>query len=385
MLIIPLRTDRRLKHKPWVNYALIIANLLVFLWMDRQQNQDLLNKLILWPTQPKLYQFVTYQFLHSGWMHLLGNMLFLYVFGNSVEDRLGKIGYLAFYIAGGVIAGLGFSLLENNPVLGASGSVAAVTGAYLALFPLSNVTLFFFFFFIGTFEISSLLLIMFQMGQDVLLFFMNDGGVAYLAHISGYAFGFLVGMSLLWTRLLEREPYDMLSLIEQKRRRSQFRKLTQKGYHPWESAGGAVRGDNRKAPEPTAQDLVVMDLRASISKAASLHDYAVASMNYKKLVLLDADQVMPPQTQLDIANHLAGAGDHAAAAGAYELYLNTFSRGDSNRDQVELMLGLIYARYLGRLQRAKELLTSASQRLSDPDLKTLATSTLEKINTGSTS
>lgn len=382
MLIIPLRTDRRLKHTPWMNYALIALNILIFLWMSRQADEGLLNKLILWPTAPKLYQFISYQFLHSGWMHLLGNMLFLYVFGNSVEDRLGKIGYLAFYLAGGVIAGLGFSLLENNPVLGASGSVAAVTGAYLALFPLSNVKLFIFFFFIGTFEISSLLLILFQMGQDILLFMMNDGGVAYLAHISGYAFGFLVGMSLLWTRLLEREPYDMLALIEQKRRRAQFRALTQKGYHPWESAG-AKGGAGKGEPSPTSpRDLEIMDLRAQVSKAAGTHDYATASRFFKKLIETDPDQVMPPQTQLDIANHLAGAGDHSAAAGAYEMYLNTF-KGDSSRDQVELMLGLIYARYLGRLQRARELLASASQRLTDPDLKALASSTLDKINTGS--
>lgn len=381
MLIIPLRTDRKLKHTPWMNYALIIANILIFIWMDRQSDPTLLDKLILWPTAPKLYQFITYQFLHSGWMHLLGNMLFLYVFGNSVEDRLGKLGYLAFYLAGGVIAGLGFSLLENNPVLGASGSVAAVTGAYLALFPLSNVKLFVFFFFIGTFEISSLLLIMFQMGQDVFLFMINDGGVAYLAHISGYLFGFGVGMSLLWTRLLAREPYDMLALIEQKRRRSQFRSLTKKGYHPWESAGASGAPGKGKAAAPSARDLEVMDLRAAISAAVLVHDYDTAGANYKKLVAIEPDQIMPPQTQLDIANHLAGAGDHTAAAGAYELYLNTF-KGDSNRDQVELMLGLIYARYLGRLQRARELLASASQRLGDPDLKALAKSTLEQINSG---
>lgn len=379
MLIIPLRTDRALRHTPWVNYLLIMANVLLFLWSDRVASSETITKLILTPFDPHLHQFITYQFLHAGWMHLLGNMLFLYVFGNSVEDRLGKVGYLAFYLAGGVIAGLGFSLLEDNPVLGASGSVAAVTGAYLALFPLSNVTLFFFFFFIGTFEISSLLLIVFQMSQDIVLFLMNQGGVAYLAHISGYAFGFLVGMSLLWTRLLPREPYDMLALIEQKRRRAQFRAMTKKGYHPWESAGKPGVPGSGSAPQISERDQLLMDLRSVILSKASQHDYAAASQAYLRLLQTDPDQVMPPQVQLDIANHLAGTGEHTQAAGAYEMYLNTY-KSDAGREQVQLMLGLIYANYLGRRQRARELLAAAKLKLTDPDLKAMAEAALAKIN-----
>src|SRR5690606_30503901 len=92
------------------------------------------------PRAPELHQFLSYQFLHASWLHLLGNMLFLYVFGNSVEDRLGRAAYLLFYLAGGVMAGVGHAWLEAAPVLGASGAVAGVTGAFLALFPLSNIT-----------------------------------------------------------------------------------------------------------------------------------------------------------------------------------------------------------------------------------------------------
>lgn len=378
MFIIPLRTDRTLRHTPWVNYGLILVNILIFAILDRTASDELIDKLMLWPTMPRVHQFITYQFLHASWMHLLGNMLFLYVFGNSLEDRLGKIGYLAFYLAGGIIAGLGFALLENNPVLGASGSVAAVTGAYLALFPMSNVTLVMWLLMIYTFQVSSLVLILFQIAQDLFFFLINRSGVAYLAHISGYAFGFGVGMALLWTRLLTREPYDLLSLMEHRRRRAQFRAMTRAGYHPWQHAGRDYNAG--KAPAPVSEkERAIMELRAIISQAAANHDLTQASQTYQKLLEVDPDQVMPPRMQLDIANHLVSLGQHQAAAGAYELYLNTFKDINADRDQVELFLGVLYARYLGRLQRAKELLTSASHRLTDPDHKILVRQILDEI------
>jgi len=213
-MFFPIRTDRRLHHTPWVNIALIAANVVVFVMTKQGQDLVAMAPYTLHPNTPTLVQYISYQFLHANWAHLMGNMLFLYVFGNSVEDRLGKVGYLGFYLAGGVMAGLGHALIEANPVLGASGSVAAVTGAYLALFPLSNVTVFYWFFLIGTFEISSIMLILFQVGYNVLFQLMGDGGVAYLAHLSGYAYGFMVGMSLLRVCLLPREAFDLAGTAE---------------------------------------------------------------------------------------------------------------------------------------------------------------------------
>src|SRR5688572_13975984 len=139
-MFFPVRTDRRLRSTPWMNIALIAVNAVAFVATRQrlEQHDAEVVKYILDPAQPQLFQFVTYQFLHGSPLHLLGNMLFLYVFGNSVEDRLGKVGYLAFFLAGGVLAGVGHAAMETSPVLGASGAVAAVTGAYLALFPQTN-------------------------------------------------------------------------------------------------------------------------------------------------------------------------------------------------------------------------------------------------------
>ena len=89
----------------------------------------------LHPDQPEILQFFTSVFLHGSWMHLIGNMIFLWVFGNAVNDRFGHVGYAAFYLAGGVLSGLGYVLLAGQaPVLGASGAISAVTGCYLVLF-----------------------------------------------------------------------------------------------------------------------------------------------------------------------------------------------------------------------------------------------------------
>ncbi len=394
MIIFPLGTDRRLQRTPWVNYALIAANVGIFLFTERQikaissavqqyyqhaiENIDRpdiraflddnpLYQAYLQPETLQLSQFFTYQFLHADLLHLIGNMLFLFVFGNAVEDRLGKIGYLAFYLAGGVLAGLGHVYTSHAPVLGASGSVAAVTGAFLALFPLANITLGYWIIIVfDTFVVSAIVLILFRVAQDFIFNFSGIGGVAYMAHLAGYAYGFSAGMAVLMLRLVDREPYDMLTLLEQKRRRSQFKRLSQKdGYHPWDTARpgkGEAPPKPGDAGELTDEQRDLMERRAVISKAVAAHDLPGAAAAYAALLEQYPDQVMPQQTQLDLANQLMAEQKHAVAARAYELLLSKFHTY-TDAAQVKLILGLIYARYLDEPGRARELLTEATPRL----------------------
>lgn len=380
MFIFPIRTDRRLHHLPWVNIGLIVLNVLVFFLVDQKTNRLAFSEYLLNPAQPSLFQFISYQFLHSGIMHLAGNMLFLYVFGNSVEDRLGKVGYLCFYLAGGVCAGLGHVLVEDSPVLGASGSVSAVTGAYLALFPMSNVTLFYFVFvMLGTWEVSGWVLILAQVAENLFLQLTNPVGVAYLAHLSGYAFGFLTGAGLLLTRLLPREPYDVVALVQHYRRRLEFRRAVREGMRPWESDHAATPPPSISASTPVdPQAERLMSMRTEVLRAVDT-DLTRAADLYGKLLEADARQVFPRQLQLDLANHFVALGRHETAARAYELYLNTY-RSDPRREEVELMLGLLYARYLDRRQRARELLTAALPRLQSSEQRSLAENVLTEIS-----
>jgi membrane associated rhomboid family serine protease len=390
-MFFPIRTDRRLIHTPWVNYALIAINLLVFMAGLKQQAQsghfggspvgpNPAEPYYLNPRDAHLFQFITYQFLHADGWHVLGNMVFLYAFGNSVEDRLGKIGYLAFYLSGGVLAGLGHCMFSDARVLGASGSVAAVTGAYLALFPLSNVTIVYWFILIGSFEISSLYLIGFFIAQNVVFQLISSGGVAYMAHLAGYAYGFAIGMGLLWARLLPREPFDLLAMLDRYRRRRQFAALTSSGYHPWEAASASATPGQADAPTKpiSAEESRVMDRRAKVAAALSQHDLRAAAEAYARLLDLDAGQVMGQQVQLDLANEFMVEGKHKLAAQAYELFLNAF-RQYPDREQIQLILAVIYVRYLDRRQRAVELLTAALPRLHDQGQRELAEQTLAQV------
>lgn len=376
-MFFPTRTDRRIKRTPYVNYGLIAVNVLIFLFTETAVNQNRPNvaQYFLNPFDPDVIQFLSYQFLHAGKMHIGFNMLFLYVFGNAVEDRLGRLGYLLFYLGGGVLAGLGHCLVSENPVLGASGSIAAVTGAYLALFPMSNVTIVYWFFFIGSFEVSSMLLILFRVVQDLFFQFADYGNTAYVAHLTGYVTGFVVGMVLLFARILPREQYDMLALIEQKRRRSQFQRLTRQGYQPWQSGSG---GATRSASEDTTPlDEKLMAARSGINEAIDRHDLESAASQYVTLIASYPDQVLGQQQQLDVANHLMSEGGYDHAATAYELFLKHFPRYPE-RHHVQLILGLIHGRYLDNTSRARELLTNALPHLS-PEDKALAEDVLAEL------
>ena len=397
--MIPVRTDRPLRSTPYVNYGLIAANVIIFLLTSRQiagasmafpevgdwnqiGQQFPVTQYYLHPSEPKTYQFLTSIFLHGDFMHLLGNMVFLYVFGNSVEDRLGKIGYLFFYLAGGIFASLGHAAFASSPVLGASGAVNAVTGAYLALFPLTKVAVLFFFIIVGNIEIPSMWLILLRFIQDSYSAISGaGGGVAFMAHIAGSVYGFLVGMMLLWTRILSREPYDMLSLIEHRKRRQQFRSLARQGFEPWESKAKSRFESAKPAAPPTAAEQRIMDKRAEISRAVQTKHLDRAAELYAELLDLDGDQVLSQQIQVELANHVAGAGRHELAARMYELYLNTY-KSTAQREQIELMLALLYVRYLKRGQRARELLTTAIPKLSNPDEKAFAQQLLEQLDSG---
>lgn len=144
---------------------------------------------------------LTAMFLHGGWLHLLGNMLFLYVFGNNVEDRLGRLRYLAFYLGCGYAATYGFSLFQagsTSPLVGASGAIAGVLGAYIVLFPRAKVwSLLTFFFFLPVRLPAWVVLGSWFVLQY--LYFRGAGlaagsGVAYGAHVVG----FIVGAALVW-------------------------------------------------------------------------------------------------------------------------------------------------------------------------------------------
>jgi membrane associated rhomboid family serine protease len=395
MFPIPIRTDYRMTLTPWVNYALIAANIvLYFLGYNAATPaaSQKINAYMLQPYAPELVQFFSCVFLHGSLTHLLGNMVFLWVFGNALNDRLGHAAYLAFYLAGGVLACVGFLVLHGGaPLLGASGAISAVTGAFLVLFPRVRVMmLLWLLYLLMPFEISSLYFLLFQFVFNMLMSLTElggggGGGVAYAAHSTGYLFGIGLAALLLATRLLPRDPYDLLSLIRQHDRRQRFRRMTAAGnYDPF----GAERlepGSRRwvqarqvEAPGPDTPEGRHLALRREIAEALSRSDMQAAAARYRELAEGDPDAVLARQNQVDIANYLMSIKEHAAAADAYERFLRHY-RDYPYLGDIHLMLGILYGRYLNEGHKAQENLKMAIQSLSDPRKIELARSDLEHL------
>jgi membrane associated rhomboid family serine protease len=147
---------------------------------------------------------VTSMFLHGGWLHLIGNMLYLWIFGNNIEDRFGRLGFLIFYLAGGVAAVVAQVAVDPTspiPLVGASGAIAATLGAYLVLFPRARVlALVFLGFFYQLLEIPAVIVLGFWFvlqlvdGIASLGLAGAEGGVAFFAHIGGFVAGVAIGL-----------------------------------------------------------------------------------------------------------------------------------------------------------------------------------------------
>ncbi len=208
--MIPLRDTIRSNSTPVVTALIILVNVLVFIYMltlDPYTQNHFIAQYALTPSRLHLSAIVTSMFLHGGWMHLIGNMWFLWVYGDNVEDVLGHGKYLAFYLLCGVAAALtqyAVSPDSHVPTLGASGAIAGVMGAYLIKFPHSRIlTLIPIFFFFTTIEIPAVLILLYWFA---LQFFsgigsvgysqVSQGGVAWFAHIGGFISGMILIMTM---------------------------------------------------------------------------------------------------------------------------------------------------------------------------------------------
>ncbi len=206
--MIPLRDTIPSDRFPVVTVSLICVNALIFLYEINLAPYGLAQLFHTWGivplrfTHPRLeanyLTLLSSMFLHGGWMHIIGNMWSLWIFGDNVEDRLGRVGFLGFYLLSGLAAGVCHILTNSSsdiPTVGASGAIAGVMGAYLLLFPHARVVtiipIFFFqvvqlpaVFFLGFWFISQLF-----SGTLALAASGNAGGVAWWAHIGGFVVG----------------------------------------------------------------------------------------------------------------------------------------------------------------------------------------------------
>ena len=208
--MIPLYDTVHSRKFPLINLMLIVANVLAFLYELQLEPSSLEHFIFTWglipanlikdPTSAWITIF-TAMFLHGGWFHILSNMWFLFIFGDNVEARIGGIRYLIFYLFSGAAAGLLQTYIlpaSQVPMIGASGAIAGVLGAYLILFPRSRIASLVPIFFIFTIvEIPAMLFLIFWFVSQLYsgLFAIQGGGgsgIAWWAHIGGFAFGVIM-------------------------------------------------------------------------------------------------------------------------------------------------------------------------------------------------
>jgi len=418
-VFIPLRTEVDSQRSPVVTPLLIVANglaLVAVLLGDRMgwlEAGRVLRLVALQCSDFHWWQPLTYQFMHdlqSIW-HVLFNMLFLWVFGCAVESRLGRPGFLLFYLAGGVVAGLAHMLASPSPVIGASGAVAACGGAFLALFPRAQVKVLFVFLLIGIVQVPALLFIGVYVAYNVAMQLsatLGGGGdrVAYAAHLGGYVYGFAICFALLAARLLPRRDVDVWYLFTQARRRRAMRQAAaeaQRGGRVWRSdpgAGSAPRatadasprtaaspiGDAVRPPPPpppnlqqaSDEDPRVRRLRLEIDASFTRLDVAGATEAFRRLLAIAPSALLPEQRQLDVANQLLADGHDELAASTYERFLAAYPRGD-RADEVRLLLASIWTRRIPQPAKARPLLESLLPRLRNAGHAALAEQLLREL------
>jgi membrane associated rhomboid family serine protease len=210
--MIPIRDQIKTRRAPIINYLLIAANVVAFLLqMSAGANQEaLISEFALIPRSftdgislGDIQDIFTSMFMHAGLVHLFGNMLYLWIFGDNVEDAMGHFNYLVFYLLGGVAASAAHIFVNPSsqlPTVGASGAIGAVLGAYLVLYPQSRVATFIPLGFFYTLRLLPAAIVLFmwfilQLFSGVLSLGMEDvGGTAFWAHIGGFVFGVVIGL-----------------------------------------------------------------------------------------------------------------------------------------------------------------------------------------------
>lgn len=276
--MFPLRDHNPSNRTPFVTWGLIVVNVLIFLsYYPAMSGSErmLMGFYADWALVPAEvlrgqdgHTVVTSMFLHGGWMHLIGNMLFLYIFGDNLEDLLGHVAFLAFYLASGVAAAAGQIIAgpgSTVPMVGASGAIAGVMGAYLLFFPRARIdVLVIIVILIRVFTIPAWLMLGLWFGLQLVNGLSMDvagGGVAYWAHAGGFVAGVLLvlpawlrrGGPRYWAEWHGKPPHDEVEYVMERSRRSPIPRVRRvqtdrSATRPLADLGRIPRSGSRRGP-----------------------------------------------------------------------------------------------------------------------------------------
>jgi len=388
---VPVGDENPTSRPAVVNYTLIAANGLVFLWLNVIRGEGFfeiseadLRRFALLPGEPTPQRFFASMFMHATPWHLLGNMWFLHIFGDNVEDKVGRAPYLLLYLLWGVLASLAFLAFGRPlgeiagvaaqetarrwaalPMVGASGAIAGVMGAYLVFFPRARIRMIWWMILlIVPLSLPAIVVIGMYFVQDLVLAAWNlgrplSGGTAYAAHTGGMVAGIVVA--------LVAKPF------------------LPRGKDPaWERDTGFARGDASKeegapgggwggrqaAPRADLRDAIVgAVLDGRMDLALDLHGRRSGG---------EARESLPPRVALEIGHELMRRGRVDEAAEEYRRFLGDHGEaGDA--PEAHFRLGLIHARATGDLAAAREHLRRAAAAHRDPATRATARRELDRL------
>ena len=389
MLPVPVGDENPTSRTPAVNLAVIAVNGLAFLWFNVVRghgffeiSEEDLHRWALLPGEPTPVRFLASMFLHATPWHLLGNMWFLHIFGDNVEDKFGHVPYLLLYLGWGVAASLAFLAFGRPfgeiagmppeevalrwarlPMVGASGAISGVMGTYLVFFPRARIRMIWWLILvivplalpavavIGMYFVQDLVLAAWNVGRPV------TGGVAYAAHTGGMVAGILVG--------LLAKPF-----------------LRRSAATPWDRDTGFAPGGGGGGAPGTAWErprtLPPTDLADQIAGAVLDDRMDLALELHGRWAESSPRGPLPPRIALEIGHELLRRGRVQEAADAYARFLGDHPRA-ADVPEALFRLGLIHARATGDLRAARDLLARVVAEHPDPATRASARRELERL------
>ncbi len=358
-MLLPVGDDNPNERTPVVHYGILGVNVAVFLYMLTLGDAEVRHFLFRWGLVPADFNVVslfTSLYVHGGLAHLFGNMLFLWIVGDNVEDRMGHAGYFIFYHVAGAAASLTHVALHGAsalPLVGASGAISAVMGAYAVFFPNSKIRIWYWAFFLfGVAYVSAKWAVGLWFAEQILFQVLSGGGrfspVSYDAHIGGLLFG--VAVAIVLRQFVLKKPDTVRRIVT-----------------PEPGAAGEGIFDAGLAPDNEIDGAL----------DAGREDEAFRA--FTRATGAPSQEPVGEATLARLGDALTLASAYGPAARVYEELLRAYPEGELS-PEAAFRLGTIQSRVFEDFLRARDNLLFAHRRHSDPDRRARALDELKRID-----
>lgn len=393
MVILPIGDENPRVRLPLMHYVIMAVNVAVFIYMfmlPERELGELVDRFALFssPDRFEWHQFVTSIFLHAGPLHLGFNMLFLWIVGDNVEDRLGHVGYLFFYIVVGVVGGAVHmatvfgTLSAAKPCVGASGAVSGVMAAYVVFFPNARIKIFYWVWWIvNVIYVSAKWAIGFWIAQQVLLYFLvSNSGVAYGAHVGGFMAGLLIALAARSKlkpydpvgRILGAEPTESAWTQEASWQQPPDYVFTQEQPPP------VVEPVEPVGVTPKPETSVRSGLKEQLAHAVNAGQTAEALHIYDRLSRYGGP-VLSAGVLLRLAHLLVEHTEYDRAVRIYEDYLKHYPLGEQ-AVEVAFRVGMIHSRNTRDYVRARTPLERAARNHPNVNRRKRAVDEIRRVD-----